>query len=106
MENVKENKMNAPMMLPWLARKWGVSDAHALELWRQSCRYAEKTVGDNSSSRYWDVAKHRLINLLDNEVIARYPGTETPWIMIQLNFFRLLFWLGVKGHRFSPVLHA
>ena len=98
--------MNAPMMLPWLAHKWDVSDARALELWQQACLDAERITGDQSSSRYWEVAKSRLIDLLDNEVIARYPATETPWIMIQLNLLRFLFWIGVRGHCFSPSLRA
>ncbi len=94
--------MNAPMMLPWLARKWDVSDARALELWHQACREAEKTTGEYSSSRYWEVANSRLIDLLDNEIIARYPVMETPWIMIQLNLSRFFFWMGVRGN-FIPL---
>jgi hypothetical protein len=43
---------------------------------------------------------------LDDEVIARYPETETPWIMIQLNLSRLLFWIGVRGHLFSLAFFA
>ena len=102
-ENVKGTKMKAPMVLPWLARKWDVSDARALELWRQACRDAEKTTGERSSSRYWGAAKSRLIELLDNEINVDYPGMEAPWIMLQLNLSRLFFWIGVKGHLSFPV---
>lgn len=92
---------SAPMMLPWLARKWNVSDARALELWKQACDDAQADTGEGTSSRYWGVAKSRLIDLLDSEVIARYPVTETPWIMIQLNILRFRFWIGMKLRRFS-----
>ena len=85
--------MNAPMILPWLARKWDVSDACALELWQQACMDAEAITGDCASSRYWGVAKSRLFDLLDNEVIARYPPTEAAWIMIRLNVLRLFAWI-------------
>ena len=93
--------MKTPMMLPWMARKWDVSDARALELWQEACRYAEKATGDASSSDYWDAAKSKLIDLLDNEVISRYPATETPWVMIQLNLMRFFYWIGISGHNFS-----
>jgi hypothetical protein len=82
--------MNAPMMLPWLARKWDVSDERALELWREACRDAAVATGEHSSSDYWGFARGRLIDLLDAEVIARYPAIETPWIMIQLNLLRFI----------------
>ena len=98
--------MKTPMMLPWLARKWDVSDARALELWREACRYAGEATGDTSSSHYWDVAKRKLNDLLDNEVIARYPAAETPWVMIKLNLMRFFYWIGISGHNFSRNLHA
>ena len=102
--------MKAPMILPWLARKWDVSDERALELWRQACQDAEAATGDHTSSRYWDVAKSRMFDLLDNEVIARYPDTETPWVMIHLNVLRLIagvrFWISAMERRLSAGLTA
>jgi hypothetical protein len=95
--------MTAPMMLPWLARKWGVADRRALELWRQACLDAKADTGETRSSQYWGYAKNRLIDLLDAEVIAGYPVLETPWIMIQLNLLRLVagvrFWLEYRRVR-------
>ena len=94
--------MDAPMLLPWLARKWDVSDARALELWRQACRDAEAVRGEHVSSKYWDIAKGRLIDLLDDKVMARCSVLETPWVMIQLNLRRvyawLHYWTGARGH--------
>ena len=93
------------MILPWLARKWNVNDARALELWRQACQYAEAASGDRNSSYYWGIAKSRMFDLLDNEVIASYPITETPWVMIHLNVLRLIagirFWFSTMDRRFS-----
>lgn len=86
--------MNAPMMLPWLARKWEVSDVRAVELWQQACKDAEKKVGREQSPEYWACAKRRLIDLLDMEVISHVPATETPWVMINLNVLRLI--VGLK----------
>jgi hypothetical protein len=82
--------MNAPKILPWLARKWNVSDARALELWRRACREAEAAAGNRCSPRFWGITQSRLLDLMDAEVLARYPATETPWITIQLNVLRFL----------------
>ena len=102
--------MNAPMILPWLARKWGVSDERALLLWRTACACAEAEVGNSASPKYWATANDRLIDLLDNEVIAQYPVAETPWIMIHLNVLRLVaevrFWIARNERRFAAVLSA
>lgn len=84
--------MNAPMVLPWLARRWEVSDERALELWRQACLDAEIAMGKHSASNYWGYAKNRLIDLLDDEVLVRYPVSDTPWIMIRLNVLRIAAW--------------
>ncbi len=82
--------MSAPMILPWLARKWGVSEGRALELWQRACADAELAIREHGTSRYWGFAKGRLIDLLDEEVLARYPVTEAPWIMIHLNLLRFV----------------
>jgi len=96
--------MAAPMMLPWLARKWGVNDERALELWQQACRDAEAVMGERRSSHYWGYVKNRFIDLLDAEAIAAYPVLDTPWIMIQLNILRFVagvrLWLARREARF------
>jgi hypothetical protein len=95
--------MNAPMILPWLARKWSVSEARTLALWNEACFDADHVVGETRNSAYWNHARARWIDLLDQEVIARFPATETPWIMIRLNLLRLLasvrMWF--VGHGFA-----
>ncbi len=95
--------MNAPMMLPWLARRWGVSDERALALWRRACIEAEHLTGERHTPRYWETAKSRLMNLLDAEAVASYPVLETPWVMIQLSLLRIVamirFWIEPGGRR-------
>jgi hypothetical protein len=78
------------MMLPWLARKWGVSDERALALWNLACTEAEIVTGERNTSRYWGMAKSLLIDKLDSEVIASYPVLATPWIMMRLNVLRVV----------------
>lgn len=81
-------KTTTPMMLPWLARKWGVNGARATELWYVACRQAEAHTGERNTSVYFSKARELLIDLLDQEVLARYPATATPWVMIMLNLTR------------------
>lgn len=98
--------MQAPMILPWLARKWDVSDARALALWDRACLDAIEAYGEQCSSRSLGYAKSRMFDLLDLEVIARYPVTETPWILIRLNLLRLVASVRCLFAPFSPIAHA
>lgn len=82
--------MKAPMILPWLAKKWGVSQTRTLELWKHACQEADEAIGKEKTSAYWKFAKERWIDLLDHEVLGRYPAAETPWIMIHLNLLRMV----------------
>ena len=59
--------MKTPKMLPWLARKAGISDALADELWADAIRYATQTTGGVGTPQYWKVAADRLVELIDAE---------------------------------------
>lgn len=59
--------MNAPMYLPWLARKAGISDEQALELWHEALRHATDTTGWVGGPEYWAAAHDRLLELTDAE---------------------------------------
>ena len=82
--------MKAPMILHWLARKWGVSDERALALWVHACDDAFYATGERDTSRYWGKAKSRLMDLLDEEVLATHPASQTPWLMINLSIKRVV----------------
>lgn len=96
--------MKAPMILPWLARRWNVTESRALELWNRACQEADAALGPAPSSRYWALAKSRLIDLLDSEVMARVPVCDTPWVMMYLNVLRLVaefrFWRCSRARSF------
>lgn len=85
--------MKSPLILPWLARKWGVSDTRTLEIWIQACRDADAAIINRSSSEYWKFAKNRLFDLLDREVLLHCPATETAGQMINLSILRWFAWL-------------
>jgi len=46
------NSMNAPKILPWIARKAGISDELALKLWRRAGSAAEYLTGKTEGSPY------------------------------------------------------
>jgi hypothetical protein len=99
-----------PMILPWLARTWRVSEARAETLWRRACRYAECATGETETSRYWEVAKAQMIDLLDDELRACYPAAEAPSIMMQLQATRSTgfvdYWFPETTSCFSHSAHA
>ncbi len=37
--------MQAPMILPWLAHKWGVGEERTLTLWNEACVDADHALG-------------------------------------------------------------
>jgi len=59
--------MKVPKMLPWLARKAGVSDARAEQLWTEAVQYATVRTGWVGTSEYWHTAVERLLELLKQE---------------------------------------
>lgn len=59
--------MKTPKLLPWLARKSGISDARADELWAEAIRSACLVSDTFESSAYWKAAMDRLIALIEVE---------------------------------------
>lgn len=59
--------MKAPKLLPWYARKAGVSVERAEALWRKALREATADTGWVGTSEYWGVAEARFLELLKAE---------------------------------------
>ena len=53
------NRMKAPKILPWIARKAGITDELALKLWRRAISEAEYLTGQAEGSEYWNLAIER-----------------------------------------------
>jgi hypothetical protein len=72
--------MNAPKMLPWIARKAGISDELALKLWRRAVSEAEYLCGKSSGSEYYGLAVERLLAIVEDEVghQPQYQLTPAP----------------------------
>lgn len=65
--------MKTPKMLPWLARRHGVSDDRAEELWADALRHATAETGWVGNSDYWKAAVAHLIESLKAESLYRPP---------------------------------
>lgn len=63
--------MKTPKMLPWLARKAGISDSRAEALWAEAIVCATERTGWVGTSEYWKAAVDRLIELIELESQAR-----------------------------------
>ena len=63
--------MKTPKILPWLARKAGISDDHAESLWHEALCYATEQTGWVNSPEYWRIAEEKLLELIETEAICR-----------------------------------
>jgi hypothetical protein len=59
--------MKAPKILPWIARKTGISEELALKLWRRAAGESEVVSGCCNSSDYYRRAVERFIDLAELE---------------------------------------
>ena len=114
--------MKVPKLLPWIARKAGISDQVALDLWHRAAGEAEAMTGGRHGSEFYGLAIDFLVDLAEiegNRCIRRATTAgETPvsWLwshqnrlskmnlMTVHNFFRL-WQLNLHGF-FEPHQHA
>jgi hypothetical protein len=64
--------MKAPKLLPWIARKAGISDELALKLWRRAISEAEQLTGQDTGTEYSGVLINRFLSIVESE-IGRAP---------------------------------
>lgn len=68
--------MRTPKMLPWLARKAKISDAHAEELWAEALDYAAAMPCEPRPGARDELAVKRLLMLIEAEVQAINTSCE------------------------------
>lgn len=82
--------MDSPKLLPWYARKFGVSIDRANQLWRESVRDATENAGRAGKTEYSGDAMNGLINLLEHERDAfRYPPEMCSLAIRQRRLWKL-----------------
>lgn len=67
-----------PKMLPWLARKAGITEHRAEVLWRAAERHAAFVTGETETSVYWKTAMDRLLELIAAEAL-REDAASFGW---------------------------
>jgi len=77
--------MKAPKILPWIARKAGISDELALKLWRRAISEAEYLTGRADGSEYWGLAIERFLDIVEEEIgtTPQYgltPASRISWM--------------------------
>ena len=60
---------DAPKILPWLAKKAGISDDRLRTLWRLSQDHARKLTGETETPAFWKAAVDRLLELTAAEAL-------------------------------------
>ena len=68
--------MKPPKLLPWIARKAGLTEELTLKLWRRAAGEAEERIGNASSSEYYSTAVERWLSLVEDEACGR-SSSET-----------------------------
>ena len=67
--------MKAPKILPWIAKKAGISEELALKLWRRAASEAEHLTGKAEGSEYWGLAVERFLSHVEGEALSG-PATQ------------------------------
>lgn len=77
-----------PKILPWLARKAGISDRRASALWLDSERWAGRRAAPGSSA-YYKLAVDRLLELAAAESLRADAASFgwRPWARAQAHFW-------------------
>jgi hypothetical protein len=68
--------MRTTKMLPWIARKAGVPQARAEELWAEAIRRATERTGWVGTPDYWKAAVDHLMALIEAEKLASMRPPE------------------------------
>ncbi|MDX9698485.1 MAG: hypothetical protein RBT55_02825 [Rhodocyclaceae bacterium] len=75
--------MRTPKLLPWYARKAGVSEKRAASLWRKAVRQATETTGWVGNAEYWGETMNIFRELLEEERASFCAPSVTPLIRSQ-----------------------
>jgi|PlaIllAssembly_1097288.scaffolds.fasta_scaffold549060_1 maltooligosyltrehalose synthase len=89
--------MKTPKILPWLARRHGVSEERAEALWAEAIRHATARTGWVGTSEYWKAAMDRLTVLLEREARSQCRPPLAPMVRIQtrLAMLPMIAWHGI-----------
>lgn len=81
--------MKTPKLLPWFARKAGISEERAGALWHKAVRQATVDTGWVGNAEYWGEAMSNFLRLLEEEQMSFCAPRVTPFIRSQNRLWRL-----------------
>lgn len=81
--------MKTPKLLPWYARKAGVSTERAEALWRKAVREATADTGWVGNAEYWGAAMSNFLRLLDAEQVSLCAPRLLSLVRSQNRMWRL-----------------
>ena len=87
-----------PKLLPWLAKKAGISDHRATALWRDSERWAVHRAAPGSSA-YYKLAVDRLLELVAAESLRADAASFgwRPWARAQVRLWAVSMHAAQQG---------
>lgn len=88
----------APKLLPWLAKKAGISERRALALWLESEHWAARQAAPGSSA-YFKLAMDRLLELTAAESLREDAASFgwRPWARAQARCWAISMQLAHQG---------
>lgn len=94
-----------PKLLPWLAKKAGVSDVRATALWREAERWAARHAATGSSA-YFKLAVDRLLELVAAESLRADAASFgwRPWARAQARLWAASMQAAQQGSLLSSRL--
>ena len=81
--------MKTPKLLPWYARKAGVSIERAETLWRKAVREATAETGWVGNAEYWGAAMDHFVRLLEEERSTLCAPRMLSYVRTQNRMMRL-----------------
>jgi len=114
----KETAMKAPQILPWIAKRAGISEQLALKLWRRAIGEAQLLTGNREGAEFHRCSVDRFLSLVADEADAApqnnqlTPAPRLTWmwrhqsrisllsLMAAQNTYR--FWQNTMSNIYSP----
>lgn len=92
------SKPKTPKLLPWLAKKAGITEARSIALWREAERWAERRAAPGSSD-YFKLAVDRLLELVAAESLRADAASFgwRPWARAQARLWALSMQVAQEG---------
>lgn len=93
--------MRIPKILPWIARKAGVSDELATKLWRRATSEMESLLGCAEGSDFYKRSIERFLDLVEQEAMAMpegvLPAPRLSWVWRHQSRMTLLSLLAAEN---------